>query len=56
MPEEGARSGRGVKEGRGSDRSASEVVRLALYRSLAALRTTHAMQCLLPVASMSLCS
>jgi hypothetical protein len=27
MPEEGARSGRCVKEGRGSDRSASEVVR-----------------------------
>ena len=27
MPEEGARSGRGVKEGRGSDRSASKVVR-----------------------------
>jgi hypothetical protein len=27
MPEEGARSGRGVKEGRGSDRSASEVMR-----------------------------
>ena len=30
MPEEGARSGRGVKEGRGSDRSASEVVRGAV--------------------------
>lgn len=27
MPEEGARSGCGVKEGRGSDRSASEVMR-----------------------------
>jgi hypothetical protein len=30
MPGEGARSGRGVKEGRGSDRSASEVVRVVV--------------------------